>query len=43
MLCSSRLAIVSLHYTSGSTGTVVRMKYIKNLTNGPEFLRKSIL
>jgi hypothetical protein len=28
---------------SGSTGTIVRMKYVKNLTNGPEFLCKSLL
>jgi hypothetical protein len=43
MLCVFQLAIASLHLPSGSTGTIVRMKYIKNLTNGPEFLRESIL
>jgi hypothetical protein len=33
--------LVSLHAPSGSTGTIVRMKYVKELTNGPDFLCKS--
>jgi hypothetical protein len=33
--------IVNLHAPSGSTGTIVRMKYVKSLTNGPDFLCKS--
>jgi hypothetical protein len=32
---------ISSHFSSGSTGTIVRMKYVKSLTNGPEFLCKS--
>jgi hypothetical protein len=31
---------LQLTYSSGSTGTIVRIKYVKNLTNGPEFLCK---
>ena len=31
---------ISSFLPSGSTGTIVRMKYVKNLTNGPEFLCK---
>ncbi|KAH7384401.1 hypothetical protein DE146DRAFT_636509 [Phaeosphaeria sp. MPI-PUGE-AT-0046c] len=34
MLVGGILAFAAI----GSTGTIVRMKYVKNLTNGPEFL-----
>lgn len=31
---------MSSHHARGSTGTIVRMKYVEDLTNGPEFLCK---